>query len=471
MHKTLIKIALAACSGILLAQTTIDLGRQARNVDFSHSGWTKTFKTGTQLPPACSEGETYLKLDAPAGQNIYACTSLNVWIPQGGGASAATPVFEWTRLTPTEVQISQGSFRFGARVTNLHAPGMLTLLGGTTGTIWVSAGSSGSIIIGHNLGAGNLMASGNGFVIDHLANGIPTDALPLYQCDVVGGVLPFSCQDLRATLSSSTLNAGDSGAVTVDCQSGPSCVVDLTPGVLPALASSNSFTGLNTFNQLKLPAGASPDSQQCSSVSDAGKVWVQTSGTPGRQLFVCEGVAGWRQEGSVNISTASNIGYISSLPVWSALSAQTTVGSPNQVRLILTAVPNYVRVARLATRIATTSIGGKARIGIYRADGTLVSQTVGLDTGTAVVRDAIVSPVVLEPGFYYFAWSMDNVTAKLAGSSTTTMNGLFNRVPASPGQATCAETMTASGLPTVCTLSAWPDNDSFPIAAVAAFAQ
>jgi hypothetical protein len=77
----------------------------------------------------------------------------------------------------------------------------------------------------------------------------------------------------------------------------------------------------------------------------------------------------------------------------------------------------------------------------------------------------------LDPGFYYFAWSIDNTTAQLAGSGTSTMTGLFNRVAASPGQATCSEPMTEAGLPTVCSIVGWQDSGSFPIIAIAGFAQ
>jgi len=45
MRKTL--TLLSALTYTVLAQTTVDLGRQARNIDFSNSPFTKTFKTGT----------------------------------------------------------------------------------------------------------------------------------------------------------------------------------------------------------------------------------------------------------------------------------------------------------------------------------------------------------------------------------------------------------------------------------------
>ncbi|HMC61863.1 MAG TPA: hypothetical protein VKJ01_21900 [Candidatus Solibacter sp.] len=65
------------------AQTRVDLRTQSRNVDFSAATSTKPSKTGTTLPTACSVGETFLKTDAAAGKNLYACTQANTWTVQG----------------------------------------------------------------------------------------------------------------------------------------------------------------------------------------------------------------------------------------------------------------------------------------------------------------------------------------------------------------------------------------------------
>ena len=200
MRKTL--TLLIALTYTVLAQTTVALGRQARNIDFSNSPFTKTFKTGTALPSTCSQGETYLKLDAQTGQNIYACTSANIWAQQGVPAEAEPQSFEWTRTSATQAQLSQGSFRFGNSVTNITATGLFTLQGSPTGTIWIYAAAAGSIVAAHNLGAGNLNVSGTGYTVDALGNGFPASSLPFYRCPVTSGVLPvwyrsscaFECQ-------------------------------------------------------------------------------------------------------------------------------------------------------------------------------------------------------------------------------------------------------------------------------------
>jgi len=68
----------------LAAQTQIDLRTQARNVDFSAASSTKPMAVGTALPPACAAGAMFFKTNAPAGQNLYACTSANTWTLEGG---------------------------------------------------------------------------------------------------------------------------------------------------------------------------------------------------------------------------------------------------------------------------------------------------------------------------------------------------------------------------------------------------
>ncbi len=60
--------ALAALSmGPLMAQTTIDLTRQAR------------LESGSQLPAQCSLGQLFLQSDPPAASTLYVCTAANNW--------------------------------------------------------------------------------------------------------------------------------------------------------------------------------------------------------------------------------------------------------------------------------------------------------------------------------------------------------------------------------------------------------
>ena len=82
----------AICSGVWGQGTTVDLRTQARNVDFSGAPQTKSSKAGTVLPATCSTGETFFKIDAPAGLNLYGCKPDNVWSLLSGGTSSLPPV-------------------------------------------------------------------------------------------------------------------------------------------------------------------------------------------------------------------------------------------------------------------------------------------------------------------------------------------------------------------------------------------
>jgi hypothetical protein len=68
----------------LAAQTQIDLRTQARNIDFSAATSTRPMKTGTALPATCAVGNMFFKTDAPAGANLYGCSTANTWMVQGG---------------------------------------------------------------------------------------------------------------------------------------------------------------------------------------------------------------------------------------------------------------------------------------------------------------------------------------------------------------------------------------------------
>lgn len=58
--------------------------------DFSGSTSTKPAKTGASLPVTCSVGEQFYLTSAPAGQNLYGCTSLNTWTLQSGGSTTVS---------------------------------------------------------------------------------------------------------------------------------------------------------------------------------------------------------------------------------------------------------------------------------------------------------------------------------------------------------------------------------------------
>src|SRR3984885_15544109 len=75
----------------LRAQTLVDLRTQSKSVDFSGASTTKPMKTGTVLPAACGLGEAFFQTNAPAGSNLYLCTSQNSWTLQSGTVGPTGP--------------------------------------------------------------------------------------------------------------------------------------------------------------------------------------------------------------------------------------------------------------------------------------------------------------------------------------------------------------------------------------------
>lgn len=74
------------------SQTRLDLRTQTKNVDFSGALTTKPVKVGTAIPAVCSAGELYFKSDAPAGSNLFGCTSTDTWtVLSAGTTSSGSP--------------------------------------------------------------------------------------------------------------------------------------------------------------------------------------------------------------------------------------------------------------------------------------------------------------------------------------------------------------------------------------------
>ena len=143
---------------------------------------------------------------------------------------------------------------------------------------------------------------------------------------------------------------------------------------------------------------------------------------------------------TVNISTTSNIGYTASLPIGMPLAAQTSVTSANQIRFVSRRSRTQFKLpASPRGSLPLLSEGNSGRNYLKQMGPSSPRPLLSIQGPLWFEDSFTITPVVLDPGYYYFAWSVDNATAKLAGSGTGTVTGLFNRVAASPGQATCTE--------------------------------
>ena len=399
----------------LAAQTKVDLRQQSRNVDFSNSGATLPMRTGDTLPVQCAQGEMFFKTDAPAGSNLYGCSSANVWTLQGGAEAGAELSFKWTQSSTTQAQLSPGIFRFGKLVTRLPAGATVQLSGSASGGLWIYAVPAGSVVVGHNLGGGAVAVSGGGFVTNDSVNGFPTGVLPLYQCVVSSGLIVGACDDLRSSLGAEVIKAGGSGLLEVDCETGDGCLVDMAADLLPTRAGANDFTGLNTFTRLRAPQGGALPGSECDELGEAGKLFVKTDDPSGAQFYVCEGASGWkRQRGQPTVGVWLPFGW-----PWQS---ETGVALGTAVRVYQMTLPAAIEVNRVAFSVVTPCAGSCGlRVAVYSADAaggcaSQIAKTVtATDLGTPGVGTvAFPAPVTLETGSYWLAVVTDGAALEIA---------------------------------------------------------
>jgi hypothetical protein len=219
MHSGHRILVAALCAGKLFSQTTqIDLRLQSKNIDFTAANATKPFKTGTTLPASCSVGEIFYKLDAPAGSNLYACTTLNAWTLEqgaggGGGASMASQLGDFlvARTNTSTLTIGANcapstpcSARIGNQVYSFAAGGTVSITAGS-GIALVYVSAAGALTVGHNVTA----SCSAGCTAQSGITAFPPDAIPLFTWSASSGAWDLNGGvDLRAVLSSKAVLPG-----------------------------------------------------------------------------------------------------------------------------------------------------------------------------------------------------------------------------------------------------------------------
>jgi hypothetical protein len=207
---------------VTFAQTEINLQNQARDVDFSAALSTKPAQTGFTLPTTCSMGAVFVALGNPPGQNVYVCTSSNVWSLQGGGSgSGSAPNVLTVSAAANILSIGSGCYevspcnvRVGSSVY-AFVNGMTATLSSGSGTAFVYVSSAGVLTVGHNL----TLSCAGGCVAQAGIVGFPTDSYPIAVWTAVNGTWTQGI-DARATIgrdlvvSGTGLLSSSSGAAT-----------------------------------------------------------------------------------------------------------------------------------------------------------------------------------------------------------------------------------------------------------------
>ncbi len=301
-------------------QTLINLGTQARNVDFSGASETRPERTGTSAPLTCSTGDLFFNTTAPVGQNLFGCVSNNSWALLGGTANpglsdpGANGLLVRTALdTTTAVAAPSGAIVGTTDIQTLTNKSIdaseintgtlsASQMPAFSGDLLTAAGSSVGALATVNANPGTygdsahsaqvtVDAKGRITSITQIAisgggggSGVTTGSLASLPNSCAGGALYFATdqpagQQIYTCSAANTwtqfLSLGGSGALAVTNGS-----LDVVTTVVPRLAAANSFSGLNTFSQ----APVLPESTPSSSVAacTAGALWADAN-----YVYVC----------------------------------------------------------------------------------------------------------------------------------------------------------------------------------------
>jgi hypothetical protein len=261
---------LLAAIGFADGQTQVDLATQSKDVDFSVAISTKPAKAGTVIPPSCSVGEAFFKTNAPAGQNLYGCTSTNTWSQMGGtgGAGLASQLGDFAASNTSASVQTLGAgcssatpcqIRTGAILFTMTAPVTLSLSGvSTSGTVFWYLSPSQVLTAGHNSSATLTCSAGCTVVTGITA--FPPDATPLWQTTFTAnawGAINPATMDKRAFLSRNVIAPG----------SGISSSSDPTTGI--QTLSTDPTIVPRYFTQVGAPSGSCTSGRDFDTRSDS----------------------------------------------------------------------------------------------------------------------------------------------------------------------------------------------------------
>jgi hypothetical protein len=304
--------------------TQINLATQGKNIDFTGAPFTRPVKTGTALPGTCSLGDIFFKTDAAAGQNLYACTAVNTWVPQSTSAPAglgdpgSNGIVVRTGINTTSAVGAPAGAIVGTSDTqtltnkSINASeinaGTLSAarLPAFSGDISTSAGSSATTLATVNStpgafgdathavqltvdGKGRITAvsqvaisgGGGGSIAAGTLASIPLtcSAGTLYfATDQPAGQQLYTCS--AANSYTQEVNLGGSGALAFTSGS-----LDINLAIVPRLTAANTFSGFNTVtNGLSL---LTTNTQPSCGATYRGTFWYLNNGASKDGLQVC----------------------------------------------------------------------------------------------------------------------------------------------------------------------------------------
>lgn len=160
-------------------------------------------------------------------------------------------------------------------------------------------------------------------------------------------------------------------------------------------------------------------------------------------------VSGVTPPGVLNLTTAGQGGFFGVTIVQAASAVNTTVlAGANAVKAMQFVLPFSVTVRKVVSEVVTTSAGGLYSVGIYDAAATslLLSSGAQLTTTATVISVTLGTPVLLSPGVYWLAWTGDNTTFTLRGTSLSGAASVSNMLIANANRVGGAANASVAGV-------------------------
>jgi hypothetical protein len=276
MRRIIKNLALAACwlTSTLVAQTRVDLQNQSKNVNLQTLPYTAPVKSGAVLPATCTLADLFFETTAPAGTNVYGCTSTNTWSLEGG-----------TGGTGGNLTIDSGGTPVGTRAIANFIPGsgILNTLSDTGTQINIQQSvDTGTILsrAGHQSGQTLLCASSSA------SSSTYTCALSPTLTGYTRGMVLNWTPDVNGAGGPTTLNVDVLGAQSVKLADGVTdpAVGDVIGGKMyPVWSDGTVFRLMNS----SLVSGLVGTQPACSSAV-RGRIWTVFSASGAKDsVTVC----------------------------------------------------------------------------------------------------------------------------------------------------------------------------------------
>lgn len=319
----------------------VDLKTQSKSIDFSGAVYTVPFKTVTALPGVCRTGEMIFKTNAPAGKNLYACSSTNTWSMIDTGSSSGSQGF--ADFTPTisgnSVTVGAGSAGFG----NYTCPD-----GIETGTVTFTAGTGDAkifidrqcLLTTHASTGITATTSGTMVFANTSVPVYPLGSKPIADLTVVSGV-PSIDRDDRALFSTTPLEEGSGIKFTV---ANGNIRIETDPAETPRLGGANIWTSENDFGastKFKPRTGTGvPSAGECDAANVGSEYTRIDAQAPNASKYICS-------QTGVGVYSWEVLGAGSALPA----TAKYVIQAPDST------VPNGQALSNLPTGILKNTTG------------------------------------------------------------------------------------------------------------------